>query len=67
MTLRATAAVATATALLLLAACEGDEQREIGPALDLEKVRDLIGASAPAEAPVRRPRAHPASSLAPTR
>ena len=51
MTLRAAATVATATTLLLLAACEGDEQREIGPALDLESVRDLTGASAPIEAP----------------
>ena len=51
MTLRATAAVAPAIALLLLAACAGDEQSEIGPALDLESVRDLTGASAPIEAP----------------
>lgn len=50
MTRRATAAVAAAMALLLLAAC-GDEQREIGPALDLESVRELTGVSAPAEAP----------------
>ena len=51
MTLRAAATVATATAFLLLAACEGDEQREIGPALDLERVRELTGVLAPAEAP----------------
>ena len=50
MTRRATAAVAAAMALLLLAAC-GDEQSEIGPALDLESVRELTGASAPIEAP----------------
>lgn len=50
MTLRATAAVAAALALSLLAACGGDEQ-EIGPALDLESVRELTGASAPIEAP----------------
>ena len=51
MTLRAAATLATATALLLLAACEGDKQREIGPALDLERVRELTGVSAPIEAP----------------
>ena len=50
MTRRATAAVAAAMAVLLLAAC-GDEQSEIGPALDLESVRDLTGVSAPIEAP----------------
>ena len=50
MTRRATAAVAATMALLLLAAC-GDEQSEIGPALDLESVRELTGASAPIEAP----------------
>ena len=49
MTRRAAATVATAAALLFLAACE--EQREIGPALDLERVRSLTGAAAPAEAP----------------
>ena len=51
MTFRATAAVAAALALSLLAACGGDEQREIGPALDLERVRELTGVSAPIEAP----------------
>ena len=38
-------------ASLLLAACEGNEQPEIGRALDLERVRELTGASAPIEAP----------------
>ena len=51
MTFRATAAVASAIALLLLAACLGDEQPEVGRALDLESVRDLTGASPPIEAP----------------
>ena len=51
MTLRATAAVAATLALSLLAACGGGGQSQLGPTLDLESVRELTGASAPAEAP----------------